>query len=99
MTELVPAVHRVDLSEEICYESSLSRIQVSGSDDGVEASGVWGAVPINVQSPELRISNGSVCELVLSRKFVDPCVDSNAMLGGNDCGISVIVGEGEISRC
>jgi len=69
MTGIVPAVHRVDLNEEICYESSLSKIQVSGSDDGVETSGVWGAVPINVQSPELIKSNDNdELETVLFRR-------------------------------
>jgi len=47
---LVPAVHRVVLSAEICYESSI-RIHVSGSERGVGVSGVLCGALMNVQSP------------------------------------------------
>jgi hypothetical protein len=86
MTVLMPAVHRVDLSGEICYESS-HRIQVSGS-EGVES---WVCVCVmNVQS--------SPCGVLKSlRKFPDQCNsigddDDNAgVLGGKDCGISLSI--------
>jgi len=91
MTGLVSAVHRVDLSREICYESSLSRIQVSGSEDWVETCGVYCSVSMKVQSPALRsIIEGDEMGVVLSRRCVDPCRDSmNADGGGNDSGISI----------
>jgi len=78
--------------KEICYESSI-RIQVSGSEDGVEVPEVVGVVLMNVQSPVgiLREGErgGDVIEIVLSRRN-DPAVDANAEEGvGNDCGISV----------
>jgi len=89
---LVLAVHRVDLNETRCYEPSLNRIQVSGSEDGDEIS-VWGAASMNVQSPELKLRiGGDEMEIVLSSRC-----DSNAGVGGNDSrGISVVE---EMSRC
>lgn len=55
----------------ICYESSLRRIQVSGSDNGVSGRELgW----MNVQSPraESKIAGSRKCE------FEIPCADSNA---------------------
>ena len=101
MAGLVPAVRRVDLNEGTCYESSLRRIQVSGSEMvGVETSGVVCGVVMNVQSPELRSNECGDGRTVLSRSS-DSCVDSNAGVGGNDCGISVVVGRvgSIVSRC
>lgn len=83
----VPAVHRVVLSAEICYESSI-RIQVSSSESGVKLPGVLCDVVMNVQSPVGR--SESCCEMekgALSTRSEskDP---GNAGVGGNDCGIS-----------
>jgi hypothetical protein len=92
MAGLVPAVRRVDLNEEICYESSLSRIQASGSEDVVELCDEWGAVPMNVQSPgsKSKCTCGDEIERVLSRRCFGWCETSNADAGGNDCGISLL---------
>jgi hypothetical protein len=88
----VPAVHRVVLSAEICYESSI-RIQVSGSESGVAVSGVLCGAVMNVQSPVGRMESRSEMEIgvpVLSTRCEsnDP---ENAGVGGNDCGISMSV--------
>jgi hypothetical protein len=86
----VPAVHRVVLSAEICYESSI-RIQVSGSESGVRLPGVLGGVVMNIQSPVGRREPCCAMEIgVLSTRFEskDP---ENAVVGGNDCGISLSI--------
>lgn len=66
-----------------CYKSSPSRIQVSGSEGGAEATGVYGVVWTKVQSPMLGDRRG------VSKDSRDSGMDSNAEgeEGGNDCGI------------
>jgi hypothetical protein len=98
---VLPAVHRVVLSEaEICYKSSI-RIQVSGSESGVTVSGVLCGVVMNVQSPVLGrmvLVMRTECEMVESRfemGVLSTRCDSkepvNAGVGGNDSGVSISV--------
>lgn len=81
----------------ICYESSLSSIQVSGSEAGEFRVDVVGVEVMKVQSSSCNKGAGGMeiakSGVLSSRKFTgDPCADNaGADVVGNDSGVSAVM--------